>query len=106
MPIGIINVLLGAGAGLIAVFLLKKAGFEQKQAQTNALAVILPISFMSFIIYFESGYVNFKENIFLVPFSVIGAFIGTFVLGKLSDRAAKISFGLFMIWSGIKLLRK
>jgi uncharacterized membrane protein YfcA len=98
--------LLGAGAGLVAVFLLKKYGLSQKAAQANALAVMFPISIVSLIIYFKNGYVKLQENIFLFPFSVLGAVFGTAALGKISDRAAKLCFGVFLLWSGIRLLTK
>ena len=106
IAIGIINVMLGAGAGLVAVFLLKKSGLSQKRAQANALAVMLPISIISLIIYFKSGYVKLQDDIFLFPVSALGAAVGTFVLEKISNKAAKLCFGLFMLWSGIRLLLK
>lgn len=104
--IGLINVTLGAGAGVVAVKLLNKAGFSQKQAQANAIAIIFPITVISLIIYFINGHVNFYENIFLIPCAIIGALIGTKILNKISDKAAKIVFGLFMIWAGIRLVIK
>lgn len=98
--------LLGAGAGILAVFVLKKSGLSQKEAQANALAVIFPISIISLIIYFENGYVNLQDNIFLFPVSVLGAAAGAFVMNRISEKTAKISFGAFMIWSGIRMLTK
>lgn len=106
IAIGIINVLLGAGGGIIAVFMLKKSGLSQKDAQANAIAVILPLTFISLIIYFKNGYVNFYDNIFLLPAGVAGAVAGAFILKKISPKATRIIFGLFMIWAGIRLLIK
>lgn len=57
--VGIINILLGAGGGILAVPILKKNGLTQKQAQANAVAVILPLTIISFIIYIKKDYVNF-----------------------------------------------
>lgn len=104
--IGLINVSLGAGAGVIAVKLLKKSGFTQKKAQANAIAVIFPITVISLIIYFVNGNVKFYENIFLIPCALAGALIGTCLLKKISDKVLKIIFGLFMIWAGIRILIK
>ena len=104
--IGLINVTLGAGAGVIAVKLLNKAGFAQKEAQANAIAIIFPITIISLIIYFINGHVKFYENIFLIPCAVIGAFIGTKILKNISDKSARIIFGIFMIWAGIRLAIK
>ncbi len=103
---GIINVLLGAGGGILAVFLLKKSGMTQKEAQANAIAVIFPLTIISLIIYLIGGYVNFYDNIYLLPTGVLGALIGTFILKKISPRSAKIIFGLFMVWAGVRLLIK
>ncbi len=103
---GIVNVLLGAGGGILAVFLLKKSGMPQKEAQANAIAVIFPLTIISLIIYLIGGYVNFYDNIYLLPTGVLGALAGTFILKKISPRSAKTVFGLFMVWAGVRLLIK
>ena len=60
IPIGIINVTLGAGGGIISVPILKAAGMTQKQAQANTIAIIvfsklsnrfLSVAFSFFMIY-------------------------------------------------------
>ena len=102
--IGITNVLLGAGAGIVAVMLLKKQGLPQKQAQANALTVMLPTSVISLIIYFLSGYVNFYGNNFLIPTGVAGAVTGTILLKKISPVHAKILLGAFMVFAGLRMM--
>ena len=62
IPIGALNILLGAGGGMIAVPALKKCGLNQKQAQANAVAVILPLTIISLIIYTKKEYVNFFDT--------------------------------------------
>lgn len=104
--IGIINVLLGAGGGLLAVPILKKCGLTQKQAQANAVAVILPLTIISFIIYTKKQYVNFLDSLWIIPFAVLGGLIGTFVFQKLSSTILKKIFGIFMIWAGLRMLWK
>ena len=52
--VGLVNVLIGAGGGILAVPVLKRTGLDQKQAQANAVAVILPLTALSFIIYAKS----------------------------------------------------
>ncbi len=103
---GTINIVLGAGGGVVAVFLLKKCSLDQKQAQANALAVILPISVISLIIYSYHGYVNFFDNLRLIPQAAVGALIGTVALKKISPSALKKFFGAFMIWAGIRMIVK
>ena len=77
---GFVNGLLGAGGGMIAVPSLKKAGLEQKKAHANAVAVILPITLLSAILYISKGYVNLSDAYIYMPTGVIGAVIGSYIL--------------------------
>lgn len=104
--IGIINVALGAGGGIIAVPILKKTGMSQKEAQANTIALIFPITIISLIIYFKRGYVNFIDMKNIFPASIGGALVGTVVLSKISNKVLSIIFSLFMIWAGLRLLLK
>lgn len=104
--VGVVNILLGAGGGILAVPILKKCGLTQKQAQANAVAVILPLTIISFIIYIKKQYVNFFDSLWIIPFSVLGGLLGTFVFRKLSSSFLKKSFGAFMIWAGVRMLWK
>ncbi|MGN0570781.1 MAG: sulfite exporter TauE/SafE family protein [Candidatus Fimenecus sp.] len=102
--VGIINILLGAGGGILAVPILKKCGCDQKQAQANAVAVILPLTIFSFIIYAKQDYVNFFQRIWIVPFAAVGAVLGTLVFRKLSSNTLRKVFAVFMIWAGARML--
>ena len=106
LAIGIINGLLGAGGGMLAVPILKSQGFSQKQAHTNAIAIILPITLLSTTLYLLKGYVHFSEAFIYMPTGIIGALIGTYILHKISPTLLKKAFGGFMIYAGIRLLIK
>ena len=103
---GVINSLLGAGGGMITVPLLKKTGFDQKNAQANAIAVILPITLLSSAVYLYNGYVNITDALPYIPGGLLGALIGTKLLNKLSNKWLKRIFGGFMLWAGLRLLMK
>ncbi len=104
--IGTINILLGAGGGMLTVPLYKKMNMSQKQAQTNAVATILPITIVSAVIYLMNGDVKLSDSyIYLIP-GLIGSVIGTFVIKKISNNILSIVFSLFMIWAGLRLLFK
>ncbi|MEG1835435.1 MAG: sulfite exporter TauE/SafE family protein [Oscillospiraceae bacterium] len=102
--IGTINIVLGAGGGIVTVPLLKHCNMSQKQAQANAIAIIFPLSIISLIIYFYNGYVNFNDNISIFPFAIIGSILGTLIFKKISSDILKRIFGAFMIYSGVRLL--
>lgn len=104
--IGLVNGLLGAGGGMIAIPILKKLGFSQKEAHTNAIAIILPITFLSSALYLLKGYVTVKDAFVYMPTGLIGAVIGTYVLHKISPTLLKKCFGALMIYAGIRLLLK
>ncbi len=106
IPIGAVNILLGAGGGLLAVPALKKCGLNQKQAQANAVAVMLPLSIISLIIYTKKEYVNFFDSLWILPFAAAGALLGAFILQKLSAPILKKIFAVFMIWAGVRMLLK
>jgi uncharacterized membrane protein YfcA len=100
--IGVINVLLGAGGGMLTVPLYKKMEMEQKEAQINAVATILPITIISAIIYLMNGNVKISDSyIYLIP-GLIGSILGTFVIRKTSNKLLTIFFSLFMIWAGLR----
>lgn len=106
ISIGLINGLLGAGGGMLTVPLLKNMGFEQKEAQENAIAVILPISVLSASLYLLRDYVNITDALPYIPTGLIGAVIGTIIIKKISPNLLKKLFGGFMIYAGIRLLFK
>ena len=104
--IGTINILLGAGGGMLTVPLYKKMNMSQKQAQINAVATILPITIISAVIYLMNDDVKLSDSyIYLIP-GLIGSITGTFVIKKISNNILSIVFSLFMIWAGLRLLFK
>ncbi len=105
IAIGTLNGLLGSGGGMIAVPILKRNGFSQSEAQANAIAVILPISVISTVLYILADNVRLTDAYPYIPGGIIGALIGTFLLSKIPDKWLKKAFGVFMVWAGIRLFR-
>lgn len=104
LAVGIVNGLLGAGGGIIAVPLLRRMGLERKASHANAVAVILPITFLSAAVYLLKGYVSFSDAYIYLPGGIIGAFLGTVILRKISPLWLKRIFGVFMVYAGVRLL--
>lgn len=103
---GLVNGMFGAGGGMIAVPLLKMRGLSQKDAQKNAVAVILPLAVISAIFYLIKGYVKLKSAVIYVPSGILGAFLGTKLLSAMSPKLLKGIFGGFMVYAGIRLLMR
>lgn len=104
--IGFVNGILGAGGGMLAVPFLKKLGFSQKEAHTNAIAIILPITVISAIIYIFKDYVAISDSLIYIPTGLLGAVIGTYLLKKISPKWLKRIFGALMVYAGARLLLK
>lgn len=102
--VGVVNGMLGAGGGLLVVPLLKKSGLSQKEAHANAVAVILPIATLSGLLYLLGGHVQLGEAAVYMPTGLLGAWIGTLLLRKISTVWLARIFNGFMIYAGVRLL--
>lgn len=103
---GIINGLLGAGGGMLIVPILNKIGLNQNESHATSIAVILPLSVFSAILYLVKGHFTISESLIFLPFGVIGAIIGALLLPKLPEKALRKTFGVFMIWAAIRMLMR
>lgn len=104
--VGTVNVMLGAGGGIVTVPYYKKIGFSQKEAQINAVATILPITIISSIIYLFNGNVNFSNaSVYVIP-GLFGSVVGTFLIKRLSNKFLTFVFGVFMIYAGVRMMLK
>ena len=104
--IGLVNGILGAGGGMIAVPLLKKAGLTQKESHVNAIGIILPITIVTASIYLYKGNVTLNQAFVYMPTGVFGAVLGTYLLKKISPLWLKRIFGALMLYAGGRLLLK
>ncbi len=103
--IGFINGFFGGGGGMVCVPLLEKVlHLPNKYSHATAIVVILPISFISAVIYFLSG------NLQSIPFLTVGAgvlvggIVGSFALKFLPPKFVRVIFVLVMFAGGIRLL--
>ena len=102
--VGLVNGLLGAGGGMIAVPILKKCGLDTKKAHANAVAVILPITVFSAFVYMLKGYVDLRDALAFMPFGIVGSILATWLLKKLSPYILRLIFAGFMIWAGMRMM--
>ena len=101
---GIISGLLGAGGGMLIVPILKKYGLDQRSTHATSVCIILPICLLSAIVYLIKGNVTLFDALPYLPFSVLGAIIGSLILAKINQELLRKLFGGFMIWAAIQLL--
>lgn len=108
---GVINGLLGAGGGVIMLYLVgavlrkKSAGEDvQKDSFASVIAVILPVSVVSSISYAARDAINMKELQILILPALIGGIIGAYLTDRLPTRIIRGVFALLVIISGVRMV--
>ncbi len=97
---GFANGLFGSGGGIIAVPMLKKTGLEVKKAHACSLAVTLPLSVVSAVMYLWENSVNVNQTLILIPFGMAGAVAGCFCMKRISSVWLSRIFGIILIIAG------
>jgi uncharacterized membrane protein YfcA len=102
---GVINGLLGIGGGTILipsmVFLM---GASQHQAHGTSLAVILPTTIVSCIVYGINGALNVEIALKVAAGGIIGGYIGALIMNKIPANRLRQFFGVFMFLAGFRMM--
>lgn len=100
---GILNGLLGAGGGMVAVPVLRKQ-MGIKESHATSIAIILPMSIASGISYILKGSVEISEALVYIPGGLIGAFVGIMLMKKIKPVVIKKIFAVVMLWAGFRMV--
>ena len=101
---GIINGLLGSGAGMVLVpALIIFKNFSAYSARGTSLFILIFASLVSLTSYLTYNSIDYFLAIKLILGGMIGGFIGAKFVDKISPQILRISFGVFMIFTGIRL---
>lgn len=115
---GFINGLLGAGGGILLVFIMgwilapAKDGssealpLDKRDIFANALAAMLPVTVVSVISYAARGDIHLEGAETYVFPAVIGGIGGAWLLDKLRFETVRRLFAILVIVSGIAMLLK
>ena len=90
---------------MIAVPMLEKGGSEAKKAHATSIAITLPLSIISGLVYFKGGRLDFSQAVKFIPLGIVGAAVGAMLMKKLSNSLLKRIFGALMIRLGIQYVR-
>ena len=101
---GAANGLFGGGGGMIAVPLLRAQGLNEKKAHATAIAVILPVSLLSFILYALKGFFDFSVALPVALGGFAGGFAGAKLLSFLPEKAVFYVFGALQAVAGAWLI--
>lgn len=101
---GVINGLLGAAAAWWWSHCFRPWGCSGKKSHATALMVIVPLSLVSVVLYLVQGRVTVMDALPWLPGSLLGAYLGSRLMPKISTGWLKLVFGGLMLWGGIRLL--
>lgn len=102
---GLVNGLLGIGGGTILIpAMVILMGITQHQAHGTSLAIILPTTIVSSIIYGLNHSLDYKVALQVVSGGMVGGYIGAKVMNKIPARQLRRFFGLFMLLAGLRMI--
>lgn len=105
---GGINGFVGAGGGIIIVYLLgflyRDKDDSMKDNFARTILVILPMSLLSLLAYVKNSNVdfNFIERT-LIP-TVSGGALGAVIMDRMDRRLLSIVFAIIVVYSGISMI--
>jgi len=102
---GLANGLFGSGGGTIVVPAMERfLKVEPHKAHATAIAIILPLSFLSMFIYLKNGNIDWFNVILISIGGMLGGFVGAKLLNRISDKWLHKIFGLFMVIAAVKMI--
>lgn len=102
---GFVNGFFGGGGGMIVVpMLIAMLGYNQKQAHATSIAIILPITLVSAIIYLIGGKCDYGIIAICSGGVFLGGILGALILKRASNKILGYLFAAVMAFAGIRML--
>ena len=99
---GVCNGIFGAGGGMVAVAALKKfCKMDTKCAHATAISVMLPLTFVSGLVYALNNAVEWEVLLYVAPPLFVGGILGAKLTGRLKSVWLNRIFGALMIAAGV-----
>ena len=103
--VGFVNGFFGGGGGLLCVPTLQKVyKLDTKKAHATAVAIMLPLSIVSSIIYLFSNSINITSTLSVTIGSVLGGLIGAFALKKFNSNFVRWIFIIILFSAGVRMV--
>ena len=102
---GFLSGLLGIGGGVVMIpALIMIAGLSIREAMGISLLAIIPTALVGFLKSYSAGFVDIKTSLIIASTAIVGAYLGSTVMGMLSTKMLRTIFGIFLIVIGLNIL--
>ncbi len=106
---GFINGLLGAGSGIIFIFVLSflfsgEGEKDERDIFSLSLGAVFFVTLFSVFFYAIDGKVDFAAASSYIMPAIAGGLAGAFLLGKINTLLLKVIFSAIVIFSGLSML--
>ena len=102
---GAANGFFGGGGGSVLVPLLTgRCGMDQRRAFATSVAVILPLSAVSLVVFVMKGGLDFMAALPYLIGGLAGGILSGLVFKKVSVTLLRRAFGLLILYGGVKAL--
>lgn len=102
---GIVSGLFASGGGMIVVpALVHIFKMDEPKARATSVFAILPMVLTSGVFYYRANFIDWKIGINCAIGGIIGGYMGSKLLKKLSPKFLKISFTIFLIYVSSKMI--
>lgn len=102
---GLCNGLFGSGGGTVAVPAMEMMlHAEEHRAHATAIGIILPLTLVSIFFYVRNSFVDWNLTWQVAIGGILGGYIGARTLKRISARALRKIFGIFMIIAAIRMV--
>ena len=100
---GLLNGLFGAGGGLVLVpLLINWLKLEEKQAFATSIAIILPLSIVSFVLFCVQGGNVWHDALPYLLGGIVGGGLSTILFRKISAVWLHRLFGILILYGAVK----
>lgn len=89
---------------MVVVPMLHKDGLPAERSHATSIAIILPLSILSSILYLSAGRFDIVQALPYIPLGLVGAWLGGILLPKIKTKWLHRIFGLIVIYSAVRLL--
>ena len=103
---GFITGFFSAGGGMIVLpAILYFMKMDEKRARATTIFIILPMVLTTAFFYYKSNFFNVSMGIKCAIGGIIGGFLGTKILKKVSDKFLKIVFIIFLMYASYNMIK-